>query len=309
LSGRLQTASVVLFALLIPVWASAQAWVPPAGSGSVTLAGQAIDNTGHILTDGSTIPFGKSRSAAVYLAVDYAITDRFSVAAGVPFVFAKYLGPRMDPEPPMVREVDRCYCWQKGLQDITVTARFSLLNGATAVTPSISIGAPSHDYNYVGEAVVGRRLKEVRLAIDAGRRLDAISARLAVQGRYSYAFVERVLDVPNNRSNASVELLFRLTDTVSVQAMAARQITHGGLRAGVLPPGPTGVPWGEITTPELFAQHDRLLRDNNWRAGTGMTYRFPRADVFVSYIEFVSGTDTHAGRAFTAGVTLPFRQP
>ena len=43
-----------------------------------------------------------------------------------------------------------------------------------------------------GEAVVGRNLREVRIAVDAGQRLDAISPKLSVQGRYSYAFVERV---------------------------------------------------------------------------------------------------------------------
>ncbi len=288
----------------------AQAWVPPAGSGSLRFAAQAIDNTGHVLSDGSTIPFGKSRTAAIYVETDFALTERLSVSAGVPFVFAKYLGPRPPagvPEPPMVRAVDRCYCWQTGLQDVSFTARYSLLNGATALTPSISLGVPSHDYNYIGEAVVGRNLREVRLGIDAGARLDAISPRLAVQARYAYAMVERVLDVPNNRSNASAEVMLRLADRLSVQGSVSRQITHGGLRAGVAPPGPDGIPWGEITTPELFREHDRLIRDNNWRLGAGVSFGLARGDLFFSYVEFVRGTDTHAGRAFTTGFSVPFR--
>jgi len=302
-------AGAVLAGSLAAPAALAQAWVPPAGRGSVTIAAQTIDNTGHILTDGSTIPIGKSRSASIYLEADYAITDRFSVSAGLPFVFARYLGPPPPPgvpEPPMVQAVDRCYCWQKGLQDFSFTARFNLLNGSTAITPSVSVGVPSHDYGYIGEAVVGRHLRELRLGVDLGRRLDFISPRLAVQGRYTFAIVERVLDVPNNRSNASAEALFQFTDRLSIHGTLARQVTHGGLRAGVLPPGPNGIPWGEITTPELFREHDRLLRDNSWRLGGGMSYGFPRAHLFVSYLEFVSGTDTHAGRAFSAGLSVPF---
>jgi len=31
-------------------------------------------------------------------------------------------------------------------------------------------------------------------------------------------------------------------------------------------------------------------------------------DVFVGYIAYVGGTDTHAGRAFTMGVSLPFER-
>lgn len=301
--------ALLLITLVVATTASAQAWVAPAGEGSVTIAGQAIENTGHVLTDGSVLPFGKSRTAALYLEAEYALTARVSIAAGIPFVFARYLGPRPPagvPEPPMVREVDRCYCWQKGWQDFNVTARFNLLNGSTALTTSISVGVPSHGYNYIGEAVVGRNLKEVRLAVDAGQRLDAISPRLAVQGRYSYAIVERVLDVPNNRSNLSGEMIVGLADWLSVQGTIARQVTHGGLRAGSSGPGPDGVPWGEITTPELFREHDRLIRDNHWRVGAGASVALPAGQLFFSYVEFVAGTDTHAGRAFTTGFSVPF---
>ncbi len=299
-------------ALLAVQVASAQAWVPGAGRGAVTVATQSIDNTGHVLTDGSTIPVGKSRNTSVYLEADYALTDRLSVVVGIPFVFAKYLGPRPPagvPEPPMVQAVDRCYCWQRGWQDFGLTARYNVLNGHTALTPSISWGVPSHAYKHVGEAVVGRDLREVRAAIDVGQRLSAFSPRLAVLARYSFAFVERVLDVPNNRSNVSAEVRFAVTERLSVEGTVSRQVTHGGLRAGVLPPGgPDGIPWGEITTPELFREHDRLLRDNYWHAGAGVSYAFSRADVFVSYVEFIAGSDTHAGRALTAGVSLPFER-
>jgi hypothetical protein len=306
-------AASVLVGLLVAPAAHAQAWVRPAGEGAVTLATQVIDNTGHILTDGSTQALGKSRSAAIYVEFDYAISDRVSLTAGVPLVFARYLGPRPPPgvpEPPMVQEVDRCYCWQQGLQDFGLTARYNLISGTTSVTPSIAVGVPSHGYNYVGEAVVGRRLIEARLAVDAGARLDAISPRLAVQGRYSYAIVEQFLDVPNNRSNVAGEVTFRLTDSLTVQGNVLRQVTHGGLRAGTKgPTPPDGYPWGEITTEALFQQHDRLLRDNHWRLGGGATLSLPRADLFASYLEFVAGSDTHAGRAFTVGVTVPFELP
>jgi hypothetical protein len=304
--GFVVAAESIATLLLAPLCVHAQAWVPTAGQGSVSIAVQKIENTGHILTGGSTIPIGKSRTGGIYLEGEYAITDRLSVAVGIPFVFAKYLGPPLDPEPPMVQPVDRCYCWQSGWQDFGFTARYNLVNGATAVTPSVSFGMPSHSYEYRGEAVVGRNLKEVRLAVDAGRRLDAITPRLAVQARYSYAVVERVAGVPNNRSNGSVAATFSLTKALSVQGTVSRQVTHGGLRAGDTPPPPEGIPWGEITTRELFEQHDRLLRDNHWRAGAGVTLSLSRADVFFSYLAFLGGSDTHAGRSFTAGVSLPF---
>lgn len=306
------TAGLILAELMAAPTARAQAWASPAGTGSVTITFQSIDNTGHVQTDGSTLHAGKSRNHAIYLEGEYAVTDRFSVAAGIPFVFARYLGPRPPaglPEPPMVRPVDTCYCWHMGWQDFAFVARTNLLSGAVGLTPSVFAGQPSHDYEYVGEAVIGRRLRELGVAADAGVRVDAISPRLALQGRYAYTWVERVLDIPNNRSNLSTEVLFQASDRLSVRASVHRQITHGGLRAGTTGPTlPDGYPWGEIRTAEQFREHDRLMRDNNWRVGTGLTFSWARVDLFASFLEFVGGTNTHAGRALTTGLVLRFER-
>jgi hypothetical protein len=272
--------------------ALAQAWVPPAGAGSVNLLTQYISNTGHRLDDGSLVADGKSEDVALYLEADYAPTDRLSLSVGIPYVFARYAGPG-----PSLADlpVDSCRCWHAGWQDFGFTARVNLLGGAFALTPSVSYGVPSHAYNYEGEAVLGRRLQEVRLAVDAGARLDRISPKLSVQGRYAYAFVEQVLDVPNNRSNISIEPAFQFTRRLALRGLLLFQHTHGGLR----------VP-ADIMTPELFRQHDRLLRDNNWRLGAAASYSWSRIDVFGSYVEYMDGRNTHAGRVFTAGVSWPF---
>jgi hypothetical protein len=290
-----RAANAMAFAVLLLGPASsaqAQAWVPPAGAGSVTFLTQVIDNTGHRSDDGSLDPGAKSTDVGLYVEGEYALTDRVSVAAGIPYIFARFRGP--DPTP-LNLPVDSCRCWHGGWQDFGFTARYNLARGAFALTPSVSYGVPSHAYNYEGEAVVGRRLQEVRIAIDAGRRLDAISPKLSVQGRYSYAFVETVLDVPNNRSNAALTGAFQMTRRFSMRGTALWQHTHGGLRV------PT-----DLTSPEYIRQHDRLLRDNNWRLGAGLAYSWSRLDAFASYIEYMGGTNTHAGRVFTAGISWPF---
>lgn len=242
----------------------------------------------------------------LYIEGEYAFTDRFSVSAGLPYVFAKYTAT-VPPSPPIpYPPVDQCHCWHGGWQDFGFTARYNVVGGAFALTPSLSVGVPSGNYDYVGEAVVGRNLREVRIAVDAGQRLDRISSKLSVQGRYSYAFVERVIDIPNNRSNAEVEATFLLTRKLATRGLLSWQRTHGGLRFGS--PTSTTLPFpGEVNTPERLAQHDRLLRDNYWHTGAGVSYSFSRMDVFASYIAFVGGTDTHAGKAFTVGISWPFQ--
>jgi hypothetical protein len=285
--------------------ASGQAWVPPAGIGSITVAVQNLEYSGHRVTDGTFFPVGGSIHNRIDVEVDYAITDRFSFTAGVPFAWARYVDP--NPLPPFVPflPVDDCRCWQTGWTDFSFTARYNIVNDAFALTPSVSVGVPSHEYNFQGEAALGERLREVRIAVDAGRRLDAITPRLSVEGRYSYAFTEQVIDVPNNRSNAAIETGFLITRTLAARFVMSWQRVHGGLRLGS-PSGEPFVPPGEVNTPERLFEHDRLLRDNNFRLGGGIAYSLQKLDLFASYLELLRGTDSHGGRSITFGVSWPF---
>ena len=236
---------------------------------------------------------------------EYALTNRLVVSGGIPFVFGRFTDP--NPPPPFIPflPIDQCRCWNSGVQDFDVTARYNLFNGAFALTPAVSVVIPTHDYVYRGEAVIGRNLKELRMAISAGQRLDAISPRLSVEGTYMYAVVERVLDIPNNRSNGRLGVSVEVRRRLFLEGELFFQRTHGGLRIGspllsdLLPPG-------EVNTPERLAEHDRLFRDNSTHVGGTVSYQLPKFDVFGSYRAFVSGTDTHAGRAWTTGISWPF---
>lgn len=300
---------LVLFCAARSQPALAQAWVAQKGEGSVNFAYQHISNTGHRLSDGSadTMNPGRSVNMGLYLEGEYALTDRLSFSAGIPFVFSKYTDPGPTPGPPEAfLPVDSCRCWHSGFQDFNVTARYNILNENFALTPSVSFGSPSQGYDYRGEAVIGTHLNEARFAIDAGKRLDFISPKLSVQGGYSYAFVERPLDdVKHDRSNVALQAGFFATRRLLVRGVSLWQHTHGGLRVG--PPGSSLAPPGEVNTPERFLEHDRILKDNYWRVGGGTTYSFDKMDVFLTYVHYATGGNTHMGRALTVGVSVPFQ--
>ena len=274
-----------------PGAALAQAWVAPAGVGAVSFVYQTIANTGHRLTDGSNLEGYDSSSRGMLLDVDYAITDRFSLAVGLPYIAAKYTGPL----PSFAGEVDECRCWHHGWQDFGATARYNLVNGAFALTPSVSFGVPSHDYAYFGEAVVGRNLKELRLALDAGRRLDAIHPHCPYRAAIRTPSSKRCSTSRTTGATRRLKPACSSPDC-SPRAWCSRGTPHGGL---------TSV---EVDTPEEFEQYDRVLRDNNFHIGGGVAYSFPRIDLFMSYVQYVSGEDTHAGRVITAGFSWPFER-
>jgi hypothetical protein len=300
-------ASVVVLGLLaIAGNASGQAWVPSRGQGAVTLSFQRIHNTGHRLSNGYEFKVAASVNLSAYLETDYALTDRFSFSLGVPYVMSKYTDPN---KPPLILPYvpgDQCHCWQTGFQDFGATARYNLIRareGKFSLTPSATLGTPTHDYVYRGESALGRNLIEGAIAVDVGQRLDKISPNLSVEGRYSYAMVERVLDISTNRSNLQAQTTYLLWKRrLALRGFASWQWTHGGIRFGnPTMPGPF-----EVNTPEKLDQHDRIMRDDFLHAGAGFSYAFPRMDVFGYYISYVNGTQTHMGDAATIGISWPF---
>jgi hypothetical protein len=118
-----------------------------------------------------------------------------------------------------------------------------------------------------------------------------------VEGRYSYTFVQRDLNVPLNRSNAFMEGGYSFTSSLAVRGLATWQKTHGGLN---------GFPEFGLTE-EFLENHDRLLRDNNWRVGAGVIYSLTGSvDLSATVITVVSGSATHFGTGVTFGTIWGF---
>ena len=285
----------------------AQAFTLPQGVGAFTLAWQYVDNTGHRLTDGSVLPVGQSVSTGVLAEIDYGVTDRLSATLGIPYIFAKYTDGPPPPGIPVL-PVDTCHCWHSSFQDFSLTARYRLGDDPWAITPLVRYVLPSHDYNYQGEAVVGRDLQEVQVGFNTSLRLVGLLPDASVQAGYTYSFVERVLGIPNDRSNGYFEVGYLFGRRLYVRAAGYWQVTHGGLRLGSVSGDPF-LPPGEVNTSELAAQHDRLLRDDYWRVGGGLSYSAGPFDVFASISKYVAGTDTHDGQAYTVGMTWYFGSP
>src|SRR4051794_40676213 len=75
----------VLLLMLVPC-CQAQPF-PPAGSGDVTIFAQDIQHHGVIKADGSRAPGGHSYNRSLAVEVDYSVTNRLSLSAGIPYVF------------------------------------------------------------------------------------------------------------------------------------------------------------------------------------------------------------------------------
>lgn len=293
-------AAAALLVLTLPAAAAAQGYVPPAHTWTVTFVSQTVRHDGHIIGDGTSQPLGKSTTIGNDVVLGYALTDRLSFDVGLPYIFAKYRGPDSGPPFAQFLPVDSCFCYHSGFEDFTGTVHYNVMrtNGGIAITPSVAFEAPSHSYDHVGEAVVGRDLREVRLGVDAAAPVP-FNDRIVMQAAYSYAFVQRVLGIPNNRSNATIEGDYRLTRRLTVSGLLLWQHTHGGLQVTDFYDFVNMV----ITNPDEAAQHDRLLQDNAIRVGGGASYSFGPWDASAVYIGYTHGSNTHIMHALTLSMT------
>jgi hypothetical protein len=66
------------------------------------------------------------------------------------------------------------------------------------------------------------------------------------------------------------------------------------------------VPADIVEHPIYGPEHDRLLRNDYFHAGAGLSYQFPSFDVYATYLGFASGRNTHQGWAASWGVSVPF---
>lgn len=280
--------------------AGAQAWGPRAGEGGVTFTTQVIDHIGRIFGD-QRFDCCATTNVAIAVDVDYGLTNRWSVSATLPFVFAKYNGAPPPPELPWLpyEEVDSCHCLHGGFQDLGLGVHYNLarVRRSFSLVTSASIGQPTHNYEYAGEAVIGFGLTEFALGADASKRLDFIAPGLSVDGHYGYTIVERALDISHNRSNARLNAGYVFPKRIEGHMILSWQHTYGGLHfpADVQP------------YPERYSEFHRLLQDNYFQAGAGVSYNWHDWDLSMAFLKTVSGSNTHNVHVYTVSAGHSFR--
>jgi hypothetical protein len=115
-----------------------------------------------------------------------------------------------------------------------------------------------------------------------GSSLNEWIPRTYVQARYNYAFVEKVADIAQDRSNVDLEIGYFLSPDWSVRVLAAWQDTHGGIDVPV-----------PVTDP-LFPYHDVLASASFLNLGAGASWVInDRWVAYGLYMQALHGKDAH----------------
>jgi hypothetical protein len=141
--------------------ASAQAFVPPAGEGNVTISYQNLFARGHWDLNGDRMT-GESghdptQGHAIVMDVEVGLSSRVAVSASLPYIRSRYEGSL----PHLVMGVGPVQEWDDGeyhgtFQDFRFGVRYNLTHRPFVITPFADVVIPSHHYPRLAHAAVGK---------------------------------------------------------------------------------------------------------------------------------------------------------
>jgi hypothetical protein len=239
------------------------------GSGQLVLAYQFNTTDGFESSIGD-LPIGSIDTHVINFELEYAITDRLTVIAGIPYVRKRYNnGPLphdpllLDPPRPDVENVDLGN-WNTDFQDFNFGAKYRAREGAFSVEPFFYFGIPSSNYPFYGNAAVGQQLK--RLQVGSSLMWYPGLSNAYYRTDIGYVFVEETLGVSTNYWNLRVEAGYQFAPRITGRLFGLLK-KGSGLS---VPDDFPGFP-GELTD-ELWYQHDRTLKHNYMNIGIGLDW-------------------------------------
>jgi hypothetical protein len=284
--------------MLLPVWFAAplraQAAVPDRGEATLTITNQNYDVIGHYDAQGHTNGNGGTRSQALVTEFDYGVMDRFGLLVTLPFIASKYTGPPsyfVGPYLTIPGPLDNG-AYHEAFQDVRIELRRQWSVGPVPVTPFLGASFPTHEYQTVGEAVPGRHRRDLQFGANTAIDLDRILRGAYVEGRYAYAAMQRVNDLPFTRSIINLDAGAAATSRVLLRALAEWQIRHSGPSLAELAPD--------------WINHDRFIAPSYTHVGGGASLSMTRTtELFALFVGTVAGSNgAHRQRTLALGVSV-----
>jgi hypothetical protein len=281
---------LVMCVISLPAALFSQAWLSPKGEGTVSVLYQYGFDRLHVYSDGRTKDRGHIFLNGAFVDGDFSLTDKLAVRLSLPYISGKYVGRnghtlvRGRPETAVALDNGN---YHGALQDFRFDVRYSLTQGALKVVPFFQATTPSHGYTTLAHAAVGIGLREYRVGVNLGRRLDPILPKAFVQGRYAFGFSQEVANIAPKRSYAESQLGYFLTRRLSLQGSAVLTYSHNGNENdyNLFP---------DNLTDEQWLNHDRISRAKLLDLGANIGYSFNEStNVVVGMGHSVWGANTH----------------
>ena len=306
-----------VFSILLASDASAQAFIPAPGDGTVSVSYQSIFTRGQHGASGEwfsnapqipELPEESTNTHALIVYAEYGLTRRLAVHASLPYMQVRYQGPiphetGFDGQPSDLDDGT----YHGAFQDFYFGTRFKALESPRfALTPFVEVIIPSHEYESLAQTAVGRNLRALVVGTALGGFADDLLPGLHFQTRLSYALVQKAVDIRANRTGIDSSVGYFVTPRLAIQFIQTFQMTHNGIDF-VGPPEILAVHDGTPFTDEHGRNHDRLVRANSLNFGGGVALQLTdRVGIYATYGKLAWGQNLPAPRSITAGMNWSF---
>jgi hypothetical protein len=311
----LQRTLATIYLAAFPTSVFAQAFVPPAGEGNVTIAYQNLFARGHLDLNGDRMegPAGTDPvwGHAFTVEAEFGLTRRLAVNASIPYIRSKYGGET----PHLVGGTGPPQEWDDGTyhgtwQDFHLGLRYNVVTRPLAATALAEWVIPSHDYPPLAHAAVGKDLHALIVGGAVGGFVDRLLPGLFFQSQFSFARTEPVVGIRPNRSRVDGEVGYFITPRLAVRFLESCQLTHDGFDLISFATPMTEALFHSTGTPipaNYRRYHDQLQRSDYLTLGGGAALAVNKSmEIFVAASQTVWGKNIHPLRGLSVGLNTHF---
>jgi hypothetical protein len=251
---------------------------------------------------------GNTDAHVFMLSGDYAINDRWTVMASLPWIQKRHTGalphnPVLDFQnysPPDLRVLDTGE-YHAGWQDLYIGVQYLAKDGPFSIAPFIVYGVPVNDYPFYAHSAIGRNIWHIPVGVALS--YTPYFSDFNFSGNIAYVFTEKSLgvDVSHWLINASVSYYVkpRFAPKMFVS------VKHGTKGLGF--PDDFDLFTFDFDSEEWY-YHDRTIKHNWVNAGVGFDWVI-NADYHLSGTLFKMVNPQQVNivdRAWTLGITRYF---
>lgn len=253
--------------IVLPVPAPAEK-----GDASIRFEYQTI-RTGAFDSEIGDIDIGNTDAHVFLLAGDYALNDKWTVMASLPYVKKRHQGALPhDPvadfvnfTPPDLSLIDDGN-FHSDWEDLYVGVSYLAREGPLSIAPFISVGVPTNDYPFYAHAAVGRNIWHI--PVGAAFSYTPYFSDFYFSGDLAYVFTEKTLGVDTSHWLLNASVSYYLTPRFAPKLFIS--VKHG--TQGLDWPSDFNLP--DDLDSEKFYVHDRIIKHNYKNAGIGFDWSF-----------------------------------
>ena len=286
------------------------------GDGSLRVEYQYI-RTGTFYDANFEFDYWTTDSHIAVLSGSYALSDRWSIFAALPYVQKRFnAGDQfngdphnpndpwwIDFQPPDKRFIDDEH-FHGGVQDLTVGVQYLALDGPLTISPFISYGVPASDYPFYAKAAIGANLWNIPVGI--AFTFVPYFSDWYIQGNVAYVFSEKPLGVNVDYWLGYLSTGYFFTPRFSINVfLTAKKIRKGLKMPDDFTDDPTYANYPDDFDNPRWWQHDRLLGHRFANLGAGFDYFFKEKwQLSGTYFTGIWAEQTNeVDRAFTFALT------